>query len=60
MIKANKTLLIIFANAYIRIDQTPPSLPVTKCHTEWIPSPSLKCDVSNEWPPTPLIQMQRK
>ena len=49
MSKVNKTVLIIFAHAYIRIDQTPP-LPVTKCHTERTPFPSLKRDVINEWP----------
>ena len=50
MTKANKTVLIFFAHAYIRIDQTPPLLPVTKCHIERTPSPSLKRDVINEWP----------
>ena len=49
MTKANKTVLIIFAHAYIRIDQTPP-LPVTKRRTER--TPSIKRDVINEWPLT--------
>jgi len=47
MTKANKTVLIIFAHAYIRIDQTPPP----PCHkvSHWTDSiPSLKRDVINE------------
>jgi len=36
MTKANKTVLIIFAHAYIRIDQTPPP----PCHSVTLNGPS--------------------
>ena len=47
MTKANKTVLIIFCPCVYTHRADPP---VTKCHTERTPSPSLKRDVINEWP----------